>query len=177
MELIGAFNRLIAPYARAIRLMIGRAVVTLIDDSQPIQRVQITIMADESHGSVERIQNYGHTSVPFSGAQAVAASICGNRDHLVVIAMDDGRYRPTNLVSGESTLYDDLKQIVYLSRKGIVINSPLQVTVKSPQIVLDGYAKTTNHLEVSTGVSGVFTDKTGQSVTVKNGIIVGGLGS
>jgi len=105
-HIIRAFNKLIAPYARALRLMVGRAVVSLIDDSAPIQRVQVTILADETHGSVERIQNYGLTSRPFQGAQAVTLSVSGNRDHLVIVALDDGRYRPRDLAEGESALYN-----------------------------------------------------------------------
>ena len=48
-----------------------------------------------------------------------------------------------------------------------------KLNVNSPQINLNGYVKTNNHVEVSTGASGVFTDMTGKMITVKNGIVVG----
>jgi hypothetical protein len=48
-----------------------------------------------------------------------------------------------------------------------------QITIKGSQINLNSYVKTNNHLEVSTGASGVFADKAGKTITVKNGVIVG----
>ncbi len=116
------------------------------------------------------IQHYGFASSPKAGAELVVI-VEGNV--ITAIGSDDRRYRLA-LVEGEAALYDDLGQKVHLTRKGIVVTSPLQVTVNAPLISLDGYVKTSNHLAVATGKSGVFTDKTGKIITVKNGIIIGG---
>ena len=48
-----------------------------------------------------------------------------------------------------------------------------RLTITAAEILLDGYTKTTNHIEVASGASGAFTDKAGKMITVKNGIIVG----
>ena len=44
--------------------------------------------------------------------------------------------------------------------------------ITAPLILLDGYTKTTNHLEVATGRSGVYA-VSGKLITAQNGITVG----
>lgn len=123
MELIRIFNKLIAPYARRIYLMIGRGVAKLVDDSGGLQRVQVVLLDGETRGSVERFQNYGHTANPPDGAEGITASVTGSRDHTVMIVLDHPTSRMRNLKKGESALYDDIDQVVYLSREGIIIRS------------------------------------------------------
>jgi phage baseplate assembly protein V len=87
-------------------------------------------MARVTRDGVERFQNYGHTSNPHPGAEGVMVSVGGNQDHGIVIAVDDRRYRLTGLAEGETALYDDLGQKVYLTRNGIVIdgaNLPINI--------------------------------------------------
>lgn len=123
MELIRAFQKLIAPYARRIYLMIGRGVVKLIDDSGGLQRLQVTLLDGETRSNIERFQNYGHTANPPAGAEGIAASVTGSRDHLVMIALDHPRYRKKGLKPGEGGLYDDIGQSIILTREGIIIKS------------------------------------------------------
>ncbi len=114
-------RRLIAPIARRLRLVVSRAVVRAVTDSLRMQAVQIDLLADESRGNVERFQNYGVTSHPHPGAEAIVVAVGGSRDHLVAIAVDDRRYR-LSLDEGEVALYDDLGHVVRLTRAGIVID-------------------------------------------------------
>jgi len=123
MELIRAFNKLIAPYARRIYLMIGRGVAKLVDDAGGLQRVQVTLLDGETRASVERFQNYGHTSNPPAGSEGIVASVTGSRDHLVMIALDHPASRLKGLLPGENGLYDDLGQVILLTREGIIIHS------------------------------------------------------
>lgn len=159
-----AFEKMIAPYARAIRMMVGRAVVSLVDDAQPIQRVQVTILADELHGSVERIQNYGHTARPLSGSQAVTLSVCGSRDHLVVIALDDGRYRPTDLEDGESALYNHVGTRVICRA-----DNTIEAVADKLFIASELQADIVTALGAGTGVFSVLG---GKVVTVVNGSVI-----
>lgn len=115
-------RRLIAPIARRLRLVVSRAVVRAVTDSLRMQAVQIDLLADESRDNVERFQNYGITSHPHPGAEAIVVAVGGSRDHLVAIAVDDRRYRLASLAAGEVALYDDLGHMVHLTRAGIVID-------------------------------------------------------
>lgn len=120
-----------------IRNMLARAIVTLIDDSKGLQTLQVELLADEAQDGVERFGNYGFASRPKAEAEALAACVGGLRSHMVVIAVEDRRYRLRNLAEGEAALYDDLGQVVHLRRNGILMESPLGVTVKAPQVTVE----------------------------------------
>lgn len=104
--MVNAILKIMAPLTRRVRLMVGRCVLTLLDDSLPLQKVQITILDGEVHDGVERVQNFGFSAVPLAGARGVTVSVGGDRAHQVIVAMDDGRHRPTNMQPGESVMYN-----------------------------------------------------------------------
>lgn len=115
-------RQMMAPLQRRVALMVNRAVIVMVNDSLKIQGVQVNLMDGVTRDGVERFQNYGYTSNPHPGAEAIVVSIGGNQDHGIAIAVDDRRYRFTGLREGEVALYDDLGQKVYLTRDGIVID-------------------------------------------------------
>lgn len=126
--------RFVAPMRGRIELMIGRAVITFVNDSLKAQGVQIEALADEVHDDVEHFQHYGYTSVPLAGAEAVVAFLGGLRSHGVVIATVDRRHRLLNLAPGEVAIHDDLGQKVHLTRDGIVIETELPITINGEAI-------------------------------------------
>lgn len=115
---------------RTVRGLVGRALLTLIDDAKRMQSVQIQTVGEEVTSGVERFQNYGLTSVPRlpdadgKGPEAIVLAVDGDRSHEVVIVVDDRRYRLKGLASGEVAVYDDLGQFVHLTRTGIVVSAP-----------------------------------------------------
>jgi phage baseplate assembly protein V len=132
-------SRLLSPVWRRMRLLFSRGVLKMVDDGQTLQSVQVTLLG-ESPAWAERFQQYGMTSVPHGGAEAVVAAVGGARAHLVAIAVDDRRYRMTSLKTGEVAIYDDLGQSVHLTREGIVITGagkPLAF-VNCPLVTMDG---------------------------------------
>jgi len=112
-------GKLTAPLRRRVLLMIGRAVLSAVDDGKKLQEVQVTALAGEVHDGVERFQDYGFTSHPHPGAEAILLALGGNRNHSVIIAIDDRRYRLKALVEGEVALYDDQGQTVHIKRSGL----------------------------------------------------------
>lgn len=132
-------SRLLNPVWRRLRLLISRGVLKMSEDGKGLQEVQVTLLGD-SPAWAERFQQYGHTSVPHSGAEAVVASVSGARAHLVALVVDDRRYRMASLKTGEVAIYDDLGQTVHLTREGIVIKGaglPLAF-VDCPVVTMDG---------------------------------------
>lgn len=128
------FHKLLGPMARRIRLASSRGVVSGVTDSAKMQRLQVKLLADEVRDLVERFQQYGFTSVPHRGAEAVFLSLNGSRDQGVVICVDDRRYRLTGLADGEVALYDDLGQHVHLKRTGIDLESPFTVRIAGKEV-------------------------------------------
>jgi phage baseplate assembly protein V len=172
--MVRTFNKLLAPFARRLRLLVGRGIVNLIDDSQPVQRLQITIMADDTYDGIERFQNFGHTSVPLPGAEHVAVSVSGDPGHLVVIVVEDDRYRPRDLKPGESAIYSHKgARVICRAEKYVeVIADAFRVNTSESEI--NGHVSVNGHVNVKTGWSGTFTAD-GQIMTVRNGSIIDGV--
>ncbi|EGF92415.1 phage baseplate assembly protein V family protein [Asticcacaulis biprosthecium C19] len=130
---------------RKIRLLIGRCILSAIDDSGKRQLVQVQRLEGETSDDVERFTHYGFSSAPLPGCEAIAIDLAGVRSHTVIIADGDSRYR-LHLVNGEVALHDDLGQKVHLKRDGIEVYSTLAIKIESttsidieaPQINLTG---------------------------------------
>ena len=137
--MIDAIQKMTEGLRGRVQLMIGRAILSAISDAGKIQTAQAQLLADEVQDDVERIQEYGFASVPLPGAEGVVVFVGGNRDHGLLIATDDRRYRLVGLEAGEVALYDDLGQKVHLTRSGIVIDGGgLPVTVQNtPSVTFD----------------------------------------
>lgn len=123
--------------AGRIRLMIGRAIVNLVDDAAKLQALQVELLSDEVQDGVERFQDYGITSHPHPGAEAVVVCAGGLRSHAIAIRVDDRAYRLTGLQQGEVALYDDLGNVVKLGRDGIEITGAAQVKVTAPKVIVE----------------------------------------
>ena len=110
--------------------LFGIGVVARTDDTTAGQQIQVRVLQNETL-DVEHIQPYGLTSVPLppsadgTGAEVVVYFIGGSRSGGVALQVGDRRYRLTGLEDGEVALYDDLGQMVHLTRTGIVIKAPL----------------------------------------------------
>lgn len=113
-------ERWIAPLKRRVAQSISRAVITALSDSKDFQQLQAQLLADELHSNIDRIQNYGFTSVPKVGAEGIFLSVGGSREHGVIIAVDDRRYRLKNLASGEVAMYTDEGDKIHFKRGGII---------------------------------------------------------
>ena len=87
--------------------VVSRAVVKRVDDSKKRQIVQAGLLEGETREGLEHYQPYGFTSVPHAGAEGVALFAGGERDHGLLVAVDDRRYRLTGLENGEVALYTD----------------------------------------------------------------------
>lgn len=105
--MIAAMQKLTEDVRNRVRLMVGRAILAAVSDAGAIQTAQARLLADETHDDMERVQEYGFTSVPLPGAEGVVVFVGGNRDHGLIIATDERRYRPKGLQSGEVALYTD----------------------------------------------------------------------
>lgn len=155
MDLLVVIDRMLAPLRRRVRLMVARSVVSLVTDGGGIQLVQVKLLAGEVRDGVERFQNYGFTSVPHPGAEGVMVCVGGDRDHGLVIAMDDRRYRLKGLAEGEVAIYDDQGQACHLKRDktihlygcdNLIADVATQATLNCPAINLGGDRETLQRL-------------------------------
>jgi phage baseplate assembly protein V len=135
----GAIRKLTEPLRRRIALMVGRCTVKLVNDALKMQGVQITLLADEAIDNVERMQEYGFTSHPHPGAEALSLAVGGTRNHVVVIKCEDRRYRLTGLEEGEVAIYDDLGSKVVLKRGNVIeVTAATKIRMVTPLLEVTG---------------------------------------
>ena len=103
--------RLLEPLRRRIALMIRRALIDLVNDDHAVQVLQLKVYRDELRQGVERLQEYGFSSVPLPGGQAVLAAVDGEAGHCLVIGTDDRRHRPRKLKPGDVMLYTSRNRV------------------------------------------------------------------
>ena len=115
-------GRTLNQIGRRMRLLIDRAVVRMVTDSLGRQNLQIQSLADATNDDVERFQQYGLTTVPPEGSEAIILAVGGRRESLVAIAVEDKRCRPKGLASGDVCLYHQDGQSMIILKKDGVIN-------------------------------------------------------
>lgn len=166
-----ALRRALQPLQQRIMLMISRAVVLVVKDGAGLQGLQVSLLADEVREDVERFQNYGFTSHPLPGAEAVAACVAGSRDHVLVIAVDDRRYRLRALAQGEVAIYTDQGDKIVLKRGGVIeVTASTKVVLDTPLVQCTG-----NVTVAGTLTAGVDTVADGVSLVghVHSGVAAG----
>lgn len=164
MSMTRLISKVTAPITRRVRLLARRAVVKLVYDDPKMQDLQLAIFAGEVRDRVERFQDYGFTSHPHTGAEAIVLALGGSSDHSVAIKVDDRRYRLTALAAGEVALYTDEGDTIVFKRGKIIdistdtlrinaatlceintanmqINASAGVTAATPQLLATGDIK------------------------------------
>lgn len=119
-----------------VMMMFGRGVLRGVNDANGRQQLQVELLKGELRDGVEHMQNYGFTSHP-TGGDVAAASIGGNREQVIVLVVDDRRYR-IPLEAGEVAMYDDLGNKIELLRDMVKITAVQHVEVMAPTIKLIG---------------------------------------
>lgn len=168
-----------------IRNAIGKLFLTgrvaLTDDSGPVQLAQVDLGPTGPDGKpmrlydqVKVLQQFGFASRPPKLADLFMAFMRGVAGGGVVIASNHQPSRLRNLGEGDSALYDVRGAYVWLKATGLVIDAAglpvliqnaAGVTIDAPDV------KATGNLRVGNGASGSFTTPTGQTVTVRDGIV------
>ena len=120
-----------------------------------MRTLQIQILSEDIREPIEHFEPYGFTSEPHPGAEAIAVSLGGDRDHTLAVVVTDRRFRPTDLKDGEVCIFDDLGRKIFLSRDGIRIegvSSPItlsttgSVTIDAPTIKCTGNLEVGGHI-------------------------------
>jgi len=103
---------------RRIQMLFGRGRVTRVDDSGPVQKMQLKMSDIETPDNRLRLAEFGFTSNPPAGSDAAVLHVAGDRGSGVVIATNHQPSRPTGLQPGESMLYSQDGKYVYLTASG-----------------------------------------------------------
>lgn len=113
--------------------LIARGVIKSVKESANL-RAQATLLAEETLENLEMIQEYGYTSKPLAGAEAVVIFPAGDRSHGLIIATGDRRYR-LQVQAGEVALYDDQGSKVHLKRDNTIeVSCSTKVLLTTPLV-------------------------------------------
>lgn len=159
--MVAFLERWIGPLKRRVMLMIGKAVLSVITDNSGFQTAQINLGNDNVMDDVKRVQDFGFTSFPENGAQAIVLFIGGNREHPIIIKADDVNYRPT-LSQGSSAMYNSSGiKITLIGPKAIVDASDIELgNGATKKLVNDTFVTLFNahvHTDPLSGVTGTPT--------------------
>ena len=113
-------NKQISAIERRLKLLLGRAVISAINDDEAIQKLQVSVLGSEAIDTIPRYQNYGFTSHPKVGCEAVAVFNAGDRASGIVVAIDDRRFRLKGLNEGEVAIYTDEGDSIILARQNTI---------------------------------------------------------
>lgn len=97
---------LVRPLKTKIANSIASAVIENVDDSTKLQILQLTVLDGEPVDDAQRYQEFGFSSVPLPGAEAVVVFPNGDRGNALVVAVDDRKYRPVGWDEGEAGTYN-----------------------------------------------------------------------
>lgn len=112
--------------------MIGRGRVTVSNDTGSVQVLQLRLGPLEVRDSTPRLAEFGFTSRPPVGADAVLVFVGGDRTNGVVVATGHQASRPTGLAEGESMVYDLFGKFIHFTEDGGILieanGSPVTVS-------------------------------------------------
>lgn len=107
--------------ANKIKSSVGKALIESISDGNEIQLVKVSGLDNETQSDLERVQDYGLTSNPPIGSEAVVLYVGGSKDHGIVIKTDSGEFRVQSLESGEVCIYSKFGQKILLDKNGEIV--------------------------------------------------------
>lgn len=109
---------------RRIQAAIGRGRITTVNDDGGAQLIQARLGPLEVRDATPRLAEFGFSSRPPVGADAILVFIGGDRSNGVVIATGHQASRPTGLEEGETIVYDLFgKFIRFTVADGIVVEA------------------------------------------------------
>ncbi|WP_175829724.1 phage baseplate assembly protein V [Burkholderia cepacia] len=121
-----------------VRNLFGRGRITLVDDTGPVQLVQLRMNGLEVPSGRYRVPEFGFSSNPPIGTDALALHVAGDRSAGAVIGTNHQQSRPRGLAPGESILYSQDGKRVYLTASGGIV-----VEAKGQDVVVNDAANVT----------------------------------
>lgn len=116
--MLNQLERWISPIKKALQTIVRKAIIISVDDSNDLQLITALIGKNQKITNIERLQQFGLTSVPENSSEAVILSVAGQQEHAVAVAVDSSSKRPKNLSNGDVCLYANNTTKIVLSQSG-----------------------------------------------------------
>lgn len=135
MNMTEQLTRFLSPLTTRVRNMVVRGVIKLVDDKTKVQRIQASLLAGELKDGIERYQEYGISTNPPAGTEALVVFCGGSRNNGVVVATGDRTFRIKELQPGEVALYTDEGDVIRLGRNRKIQVNTLHLEVNAEEDV------------------------------------------
>jgi len=122
-----ALSRLLNPIKSRIYNVIGRAVVTAMNNNNKTLKCQIVLFQQDVYDGIDVLQNYGFESLIDSTDaenECLVSSIGGNRNLSAATAIHNRTHRPKTLTAGEVMVYSKFGQTIHLKADGSIALIP-----------------------------------------------------
>lgn len=164
-----------------LRTLIRQGRLAILNDATDTQVAQVELFADEVVEGVERIQNYGLTSMPVEGG-VYLMNIGGKGNQPVIIAVNDDKYR-LRIGAGEVALYHYEGHHIILKANGVIeancttliANAEESVTVTTQTAEINA-AESATIETAAAKIDAPETEITGNAAILGNLTIGGGIG-
>lgn len=138
-EIRKTFDMMIRPVRARIYNIVSRGVLELAKDGEGMQMLKAALLADENRDDIEYFQDYGFTSRPKAGAEALVVCPQGNRDHMIAVKVADRRFRLKDLQNGEVAIYTDEGDKIHFKRgNNIEVVAATKVIITCPESEFSG---------------------------------------
>lgn len=145
--MIAEFLQLLEPVKNRVRNMVARALIAAATDEEGGIRLEVDLGSGEFRDDLEQVQQYGMSSRPKPGAQAVVLFLGGSRDSGVVVATKGmGPQMSISLAPGEVALHTEEGDSIVLRNGRVVeivtetlrIRASTAVQIDSPLVAATG---------------------------------------
>lgn len=144
--MVRAFNRMLEPVRRRLRMVVQRAVVEYVHAQNGRPFVQVVSTGGEPCDA-ELVQPFGLSSQPVAGAGAIVLNLNGDRSHAVAINVGDNRYR-VEVSEGEVALYNQDGAVIHL-RAGRIIDVDADQMNINCDLVINGNTSITGDVDTT----------------------------
>ncbi len=120
MSLRDELEKWIRPVKKRIANLLLKGILENVNTSSAYQVCKVYLQRDEIQNNVERIQEYGFTSIPEDGAQVLLGCLNGDRNQSIVLCVGDSRYKVTGS-EGDVILHSKGNNKVHLKADGDIL--------------------------------------------------------
>jgi phage baseplate assembly protein V len=130
-----------------------RIVLGGVDDGKKMQEAQAIGLDGEAIDGVERIQDYGFSSCPPAGAEAIGLPVGGDRSHMVIVKAEDRGLRMGGLASLDVCVYRAGGDYFHLKDGNKIELKTKELFIDAEKVIITGDVEIRGALTVTGGVS------------------------
>ena len=117
-------RQLFQPFKTRLANILTRSKTVSVESSQPVYIILSTVRGKPNPEEIPMMQHFGFASVPPKDSDQVRAHLSSDPDNPLIIASLDQSSQPTDLLEGDSALFDNRSQFIKIQADGIHIISP-----------------------------------------------------